>query len=106
MAASVGLSDAAAIRGCSCPPREENLMETTRRDFLTTAAAAGAAAAVPQHLHGQEPDHQVVPSDLTLRVKSIESLLAEKGLIDRAALDALVDSYEHKIGPHIGARVV
>jgi len=56
------------------------------------------------HDHGH--DHQVVPSDLTLRVKSLESLLVEKGLVDRAALDVLVDTYEHKIGPRNGARVV
>jgi nitrile hydratase subunit alpha len=47
-----------------------------------------------------------VPSDLTLRVKSLESLLVEKGLVDRKALDALIDTYEHKIGPRNGARVV
>jgi nitrile hydratase len=51
-------------------------------------------------------NHQVVPSDPTLRVKSLESLLVDKGLVDRAALDALVDTYEHKIGPRNGARVV
>jgi nitrile hydratase len=51
-------------------------------------------------------EHQAVPSDLTLRVKALESLLVEKGLVDRAALDALVDTYEHKVGPRNGARVV
>src|SRR5207249_5623712 len=55
-----------------------------------------------QHDH----DHQDVPSDLALRVKAIESLLVEKGLVDRAALDAIVDAYETKIGPRNGARVV
>ena len=48
----------------------------------------------------------MVPSDLTLRVKSLESLLVEKGLVDRAALDALIDTMEHKVGPRNGARVV
>ena len=43
---------------------------------------------------------------MALRVKSLESLLVEKGLIDRAALDALIDTYEHKIGPRNGAQVV
>jgi len=43
---------------------------------------------------------------MALRVKSLESLLIEKGLIDRTALDALIDAYEHKIGPRNGARVV
>jgi nitrile hydratase len=50
--------------------------------------------------------HQTVPSDLTLRVKSLESLLVDKGLVDRAALDALVDTFENKVGPRNGARVV
>src|SRR5262245_49741603 len=51
-------------------------------------------------------DHQAVPSDLTLRVKALESLLVEKGLVDPAAVDALIDTYEHKVGPRNGARVV
>ncbi|HYZ73377.1 MAG TPA: nitrile hydratase subunit alpha [Chthoniobacterales bacterium] len=50
--------------------------------------------------------HQAVPSDVTLRVKALESLLVEKGLVDPAALDALIDTYERKIGPRNGARVV
>jgi nitrile hydratase len=53
------------------------------------------------HDHGQEP-----PSDLALRVKALESLLVEKGLVDPAALDAIVDYYETKVGPRNGARVV
>ena len=51
-------------------------------------------------------DHQKPPSDLTLRVKALESLLVEKGLVDPAALDLLIDAYEHEIGPQNGARVV
>jgi nitrile hydratase len=83
-------------------------MDTTRRDFLTTAVTAAGAAAAPNLTHAAEDDHDhsTVPSDYTLRVKSLESLLVEKGLVDQAALDALVDTYEHKIGPHLGARVV
>jgi nitrile hydratase len=50
--------------------------------------------------------HQIVPSDPALRTKALESLLVEKGLVDPAALDALVDTYENKIGPRNGARVV
>src|ERR1700690_2378426 len=86
-------------------------MDTTRRGFLVAAGAAGhegsgAPGHGQSHEHEHDHDHQVVPSDLTLRVKSLESLLVEKGLVDRAALDALVDTYEHKIGPRNGARVV
>jgi nitrile hydratase len=51
-------------------------------------------------------DGQRMPSDPALRVQALESLLVEKGLIDPEALDALVDAYEHRIGPHNGARVV
>jgi len=54
----------------------------------------------------RDHNHQAVPSDLTLRVKALESLLVDKGFIDRAALDAVVDAYETKIGPRNGARVV
>jgi len=83
-----------------------------RRGFLK-GAAASAAALVGEpntgHAHPHQDhdhDHQAVPSDLTLRVKALESLLVEKGLVDRAALDAVVDAYETKIGPRNGARVV
>src|SRR5271169_2063308 len=56
--------------------------------------------------HDHEHDHQEAPSDPALRVMALESLLLEKGLVDPAALDALIDTYEHKIGPRNGARVV
>jgi nitrile hydratase len=56
--------------------------------------------------HDHQHEHQAVPNDPTLRVKSIESLLVEKGLVDPAALDAVIDTYEHKVGPHNGARVI
>jgi nitrile hydratase len=89
--------------------RREGLMDTTRRGFLaSTAAASGAAMtqnlaqAADEHAH----DHQALPSEPALRVKSLESLLVEKGLVDPAALDAVVDIYEHKVGPRNGARVV
>jgi len=83
-------------------------MTITRRNFLTAATATAGAAMTPElsHGHPHEHEHKAVPSDPTLRVKALESLLVEKGLVDRSALDALVDTYEHKIGPRNGARVV
>lgn len=52
-------------------------------------------------------DHQgSALSPIALRVKALESLLVEKGYIDPATLDALIDTYETKIGPRNGARVV
>src|ERR1700741_4146249 len=56
--------------------------------------------------HDHEHDHQETPSDPALRVMALESLLVEKGLVDPAALDALIDTYEHKGGPRKGAPVV
>jgi nitrile hydratase len=87
-------------------------MDGNRRSFLKAAAtAAGAAVTTDLTQAGsagqiQGDAHQAIPSDLTLRVKSLESLLVEKGLVDRAALDALIDTMEHKVGPRNGARVV
>ena len=51
-------------------------------------------------------EHQTVPSDIALRVKALESVLVEKEMVDRAELDAVVDTYENQIGPRNGARVV
>jgi nitrile hydratase subunit alpha len=81
-------------------------METTRRDLLTAAVTLAGATATHDLAHAEDHVHQEVPSDVALRVKSLESLLVDKGLVDRAALDALVDTYEHKVGPRNGARVI
>jgi len=56
--------------------------------------------------HQHDHDHNAPDSGPALRVKAIETLLVEKGLVDPNALDALVDTYEHKVGPRNGARVV
>jgi nitrile hydratase subunit alpha len=87
-------------------------MTTTRRDVLSAGLAAASAAVTPSVVHAQGHDHahdhghQDVPSDPALRVKALESLMVAKGLVDRPALDALIDNYEHKTGPRNGARVV
>ncbi|WP_219542197.1 nitrile hydratase subunit alpha [Klebsiella michiganensis] len=56
--------------------------------------------------HKHDHDHTQPPVDIELRVRALESLLQEKGLIDPAALDELIDTYEHKVGPRNGAQVV
>ncbi len=83
-------------------------MDATRRGFLMAGggAAANELTQAQEHDHDHDHGHQDVPSDPTLRVKALESLLVEKGLVDPAALDALIDTYEHKVGPRNGARVV
>jgi hypothetical protein len=81
-------------------------MGTTRRDVLTSALAATGAALAPirseatehDHDHEHAHEHQAVPSDPALRVKALETLLVAKGAIHPAALDALSDTYEHKVG--------
>lgn len=50
--------------------------------------------------------HTALPSEPQLRVKALESLLIEKGLIDPGAIDEIVDLYERRIGPRNGAKVV
>ena len=79
-------------------------MDASRRDFL--AAAGAVAAQSSTHVHDHEHEHQTVPSDVALRVKALESLLVDKGLVDPAALDAIVDYFEHKVGPRDGAQVI
>jgi nitrile hydratase len=67
------------------------------------------------HHHGVDPAmadeadallRSVADVEISVRVKALEELLAAKGLIDPAALDAVVDLYENRIGPRNGARVV
>jgi hypothetical protein len=55
--------------------------------------------------HDDHHDHSEL-SETALRVRALESILTEKGYVDPAALDELVDSYENKIGPRNGARVI
>src|ERR1051325_7461504 len=82
-------------------------MDDARRGFMKVALTAAAAVTQSANAQGQSSgDGQTLPSDTALRVKSLESLLVEKGLVDRKAVDALIDTYEHKIGPRNGARVV
>jgi nitrile hydratase len=58
------------------------------------------------HEHHHDHDHTEPPEAIALRVKALESLLIEKGLVDPTAMDALVDTYQHKVGPRNGAQVV
>ena len=64
----------------------------------------------PIHDHGHDHDHDHPDSshlsDMDIRVRALESILVEKGYVDPAALDVLIETYESKVGPHNGARVV
>jgi nitrile hydratase len=58
--------------------------------------------------HDQHRDHEHGShlSEMDLRVRALESILVEKGYVDPKALDALIETYETKVGPHNGAKVV
>ena len=58
------------------------------------------------HDYDHDHDHGSELSETQLRVRALETVLTEKGYVDPAALDAIVEAYETKIGPHIGARVI
>ena len=58
------------------------------------------------HHHQHDHAHSHLPSDPELRVKALETLLLNKGLIDSQTLDELIDTYENRIGPKNGAKVV
>jgi nitrile hydratase subunit alpha len=58
------------------------------------------------HDHDDHHEHSSELSEMQLRVRALETVLAEKGYIDPAAIDAIIEAYETKVGPHIGARVV
>src|SRR5271166_2982630 len=55
--------------------------------------------------HHHDHDHSEL-SEIELRVRALETVLTEKGYVEPAALDAIIQAYETKIGPHNGARVV
>lgn len=81
-------------------------MESSRRGFVAAAVSASMQNEATAGEQQQDHQHQTVPSEISLRVKSLESLLVEKGLVDGPALDALVDTFENKVGPRNGAKIV
>ena len=61
---------------------------------------------MPHGSSSHDHPHSLLPSDPALRVQALETLLVEKGLIDAASIDEIIDTYENKIGPQNGAIVV
>ena len=86
----------------------------SRRGFLAKTSAASAAALTTGAsgvADAQEPkasgnDEDYVQSDVSLRAKSLVSVLTKKNLVDASALDEIIEYYETKVGPHNGAKVV
>src|SRR5919202_1551048 len=58
------------------------------------------------HDHDHDHHHGSPLSEIQLRVRALETILTEKGYVDPAALDAIIEAYETRIGPHNGAKVV
>ena len=58
------------------------------------------------HHHDHDHEHGSELSETQLRVRALETILTEKGYVDPKALDAIIEAYETKIGPHNGARVI
>jgi len=73
---------------------------------LVTASNIGSAEPAERQVREQDQGRQSAPSDVALRVKALESILVEKGMIDPATIDAVIETYESKIGPRNGARVI
>ena len=61
---------------------------------------------MPHDASSHDQPHSLLPSDPVLRVKSLETLLVDKGLVDPAALDEIIETYQNNIGPQNGAQVV
>jgi nitrile hydratase len=61
---------------------------------------------MPHDHHDHDDPHSLLPPDPALRVRALETILTRKGLIDPAAVDEIIDTYQHKVGPQNGARVV
>ena len=82
--------------------------KVSRREFLTKtslAASTAVAGAATGQVGAQEPE-EYVQSDYSVRAKALVSVLSKKNLLDPAELDGVVEFYETRVGPHIGARLV
>ena len=84
--------------------------KVSRREFISKTSMAAstvvAGAAVGTAGAGAQETEKYVQSDYSVRTKALVSVLSKKNLVNPATMDAVVDFYENKVGPHIGARVV
>ena len=82
--------------------------KVSRREFIskTSMAAGTVVAGAAAGSAGAQETEEYVQSDYAVRTKALVSVLARKNLINPATMDAVVDFYENKVGPHIGAKVV
>jgi len=80
----------------------------SRREFLTrtSLAATGAVVAGESAVAPAQESADVVGSDYSLRTRALVTVLTRKNLVNPETMDAVVDFYENRVGPHVGARVV
>src|SRR3954464_6783313 len=81
-----------------CPPAA-----TTARGLIQ-ADDCGSNNDMSDHEH--DHGHGSELSEMQLRVRALETILVEKGYVDPAALDAIIETFEHRIGPHNGSRAI
>ena len=82
--------------------------KVSRREFMarSSMAASGVVAGAAASKAGAQEADQYLQSDFSERTKALVSVLTKKDLINPATMDAVIDYYENKVGPHIGARIV
>src|SRR6202047_1177142 len=86
--------------------REPSLLKPEGRPCEIFARSACEGLAMPDDPHSHDHAHGSELSEMQLRVRALETILTEKGYVDPAALDQIVENFETKIGPRIGARIV
>lgn len=79
-------------------------MSSQRRPAIDGVGAFSYILAMAKHDHDHQDSSNL--SEMELRVRALETILVEKGYVETAALDRIVELYETKIGPHIGAQVI
>jgi nitrile hydratase alpha subunit len=101
---------------------EEGVAASSRQDgqakslgeYLRAKVVDLPEVAVNDHDHNHDDhdhdhdhdDHSDIPPDVALRARALQSLLVEKGLIKQEDIDRIIESLEHRVGPHLGARLV
>lgn len=82
--------------------------KVSRREFMarSSMAASGVVAGAAASKAGAQEADQYLQSDFSVRTKALVAVLTKKKLINPATMDAVIDYYENKVGPHIGARIV
>jgi nitrile hydratase len=98
------LSVSPVCRGCSGAAQAE--VARVYAKPLDAVQSIGHDLPMPHDLHDDDHAHSLLPPDPALRVKALETLLERKGLLDPAALDEIIETYAHKVGPQNGAQVV